>query len=375
MSGYCYRSDGVAIRRDLTDHVWRLYQRWEAESGDPTHGHLTQGLGAYVRQRLDEALGSEIPPTDHEDAKAVVNCLLNYSQFHEGGVLSDVQVGQGSEGFLDIPGGNVKVPAGMSAIIQKLVDGLPEGVIKTNHQVVKIHWADGNTVSIECSNGSVFLCDHVITTMSLGYLKACHHELFHPALPLEKSQAIDRIGFGCVNKIFLYYDVPFWVPGSGSVKLAWLDEEAEPKSADEWYKRLFSFDEVLNNPNVLVGWISGPQAAHMEQLTDEQLIAACTEVIRRFLNNPAIPAAVRVRRSRWNANPWTRGSYSYQSRGALSGDRALLAAPLPLPAAVPRVLFAGEATHLCYLSTMHGARDSGIREAERLIDFFNKAKL
>lgn len=32
------------------------------------------------------------------------------------------------------------------------------------------------------------------------------------------------------------------------------------------------------------------------------------------------------------------------------------------------VLFAGEATHSCYFSTVHGAVESGWREADRLIE-------
>ena len=39
----------------------------------------------------------------------------------------------------------------------------------------------------------------------------------------------------------------------------------------------------------------------------------------------------------------------------------------PLPSAEdPRLLFAGEATSAAYLSTLHGARLSGLREAERV---------
>lgn len=38
---------------------------------------------------------------------------------------------------------------------------------------------------------------------------------------------------------------------------------------------------------------------------------------------------------------------------------------------VLRVMFCGEATHHEYFGTTHGAYLSGIREAERLIDFLN----
>lgn len=37
----------------------------------------------------------------------------------------------------------------------------------------------------------------------------------------------------------------------------------------------------------------------------------------------------------------------------------------------PRILFAGEATHLRYYSTVHGAYLSGQRESRRLKDFYS----
>ena len=45
----------------------------------------------------------------------------------------------------------------------------------------------------------------------------------------------------------------------------------------------------------------------------------------------------------------------------------------PLPNdANPRLMFAGEATHPNFWSFMHGARESGIREAQRFLDLINK---
>ena len=40
----------------------------------------------------------------------------------------------------------------------------------------------------------------------------------------------------------------------------------------------------------------------------------------------------------------------------------------------PKVLFAGEATIDEYFSAVHGAVESGAREAERLLDYFEEKK-
>ncbi|KAJ6731333.1 FLAVIN MONOAMINE OXIDASE [Salix purpurea] len=61
---------------------------------------------------------------------------------------------------------------------------------------VKIHFCDG----------SIMLADHVLLTVSLGVLKAgigSDSGMFNPPLPTFKTEAISRLGFGAVNKMFL----------------------------------------------------------------------------------------------------------------------------------------------------------------------------
>ena len=66
-----------------------------------------------------------------------------------------------------------------------------------------------------------------IFTVSLGVLKASHKTLFHPTLPDQKVnsanrkgfakakvtlqvEAIEKLGFGVMDKIFLVFDRVFW---------------------------------------------------------------------------------------------------------------------------------------------------------------------
>ena len=62
-------------------------------------------------------------------------------------------------------------------------------------EVKKIKWdiVDGqnkNKVVVECSDGSVYVAQHVIVTVSLGVLKERADSMFEPALPEEKLNAI-----------------------------------------------------------------------------------------------------------------------------------------------------------------------------------------
>ncbi len=73
--------------------------------------------------------------------------------------------------------------------------------------------------------------------------------------------------------------------------------------------------------------------------------------------NRVAPLAV----TRWAADPFARGSYSYAVPGH-SDDRAVLAAPVE-----NRLFFAGEACSRGDYSTAHGAWRTGVAAADRAI--------
>ena len=87
-----------------------------------------------------------------------------------------------------------------------------------------------------------------------------------------------------VNKIFLFFDKPFWAPGNGSIKLAWDDEAKNKftKNKSQWYQSIFAFDEVLNNPNVLCAWLSGDEAEQMETLSNLVVIEIAPDCYGNF---------------------------------------------------------------------------------------------
>jgi len=81
--------------------------------------------------------------------------------------------------------------------------------------------------------------------------------------------------------------------------------------------------------------------------------------------------------SRWRADPWARGSYSYVAAGSSGNDYDLMAQPITpgpsipgAPQPIPRLFFAGEHTIRNYPATVHGALLSGLREAGRIADQF-----
>ncbi|XP_071106056.1 spermine oxidase-like [Haliotis cracherodii] len=375
MEGYCYTSDGRVIDPHLTNRVWTVYQAIERDlQGLSSRG--SDGLGlpleSWFNNKLQKAMVL-FETQEQEDARAVMNCLLNLVRFHNGGFLDDTDTHLISL-YEELPGGEVKLPRGCASILNAMLHTLPQGTVQCNTEVTNIRLnTSGLTPNVEvtCRNGSRVVADHVIVTCSLGFLKRQHHTLFSPPLPRHKVHAIENIGFGIVGKIFLYYKTPFWVRGHGGIKLCWQGHESRLKGKEEWYKKIFAFDEVLNNPGVLVAWLSGAEVAYMERLPLQEVADVCSNILKSFLGNPCLPSPTRVCRSGWSDNPYICGSYSYPTTSDPWSLVPHLLQPVCTSDQAPRILFAGEATHPSFFSTMHGARSSGLREANRIIAWYN----
>lgn len=223
--------------------------------------------------------------------------------------------------FENVAGEDVKMPNGMRALIDQFYVQLPKGAIQFDTTVTGIFWDadEGDSaewkeypVKITTDTGVTWRAKHAICTLPLGVLKRSHDKIFHPPLPPLKVDAIESIGFGKVEKVFIEFDRPFWAPGFGGVKLAWTAEDlAEKLLPRDWYKVICAFEEVFRQPNILAAWVSGPEVEAMLSLSDEQILADCTRLLRQFTANPAMPAPVRVIRTTWLSNPLFCGAYSY----------------------------------------------------------------
>lgn len=74
--------------------------------------------------------------------------------------------------------------------------------------------------------------------------------------------------------------------------------------------------------------------------------------------------------SKWFTNTNFRGSYSFWSLETQKRQTSPEELARPILAGSKKLLFAGEATHSCYYSSVHGALETGQREANRIIDMY-----
>jgi spermine oxidase len=171
------------------------------------------------------------------DAARVMYGLTNCVRCRCGDDLSLVSADQFGS-YIEVPGGNVRVPLGYVGTLAPLLRELPNCSIKYCKPVSCIRWGAASETCpramVKCCDGEEFLADYVIISVSLGVLKHQHEKLFCPALPTEKVEAISRLGYGCVNKIFLEYEKPFWVWHEGSIRLAWSADELAERC--DWIK-------------------------------------------------------------------------------------------------------------------------------------------
>ncbi|XP_031842850.1 uncharacterized protein LOC116431479 [Nomia melanderi] len=282
---------------------------------------------------------------------------------------------------------NLLFKNGYSSLTNTIASRLSAANLRLNTIVDSVEWhrvVDKNheaPVVLKLSDGTRILSDCVIITSSLGYLKDNHKAMFVPPLPQPFSQAIENLGYGLINKVFLDFGKAWWKRDTKGFQFLWADCQSEtPNGTTEasWARDLTGFDVLPDRDGVLLGWVGGRGAYTIETLTEQQVAADCESLLKQFLNLDSIPPVKRCLRTKWNSNPYARGSYSYiPTRCDDKGiTPAILAEPIWSKVSgnsgskdMPTVMFAGEATNDTYFSTTHGAYDTGAKQAQTFLRY------
>ncbi|CAD5223207.1 unnamed protein product [Bursaphelenchus okinawaensis] len=259
---------------------------------------------------------------------------------------------------------------GYYSVLSDLISKLPSENIHLNSKVATIDYRGDKTV-IKLVNGEYLYktFDVVIVTVPLGHLKAHVHHLFRPELPKKKVEAIEKMGFGSLLKVFLVYDQPFWANWTNSFAPLFV----EGCSPDSYLsKELHTFEPLSWQSNVLVGWLSGDGPKHIDWISDEELAQHITQHFKNSMSEVDVPEPKELIRTSWLRDDKFRGSYSYISSEAAQFKEdpfELLARPV-FKNCQPRILFAGEATHSRIFQTTIGAYLSGRLLPDLIISMF-----
>jgi lysine-specific histone demethylase 1 len=78
---------------------------------------------------------------------------------------------------------------------------------------------------------------------------------------------------------------------------------------------LFLFWNLYKAP-VLLALVAGEAAAIMENVSDDVIVGRSIAVLKEIFGNNAVPQPKETLVTRWRADPWSRGSYSYVAAGS-----------------------------------------------------------
>ncbi|KAJ8972006.1 hypothetical protein NQ317_017255 [Molorchus minor] len=179
---------------------------------------------------------------------------------------------------------------------------------------------------------------------------------------LPKDNSIDKMGFYGIAKIYLFFEDKWWGDMKG-FQFLWKSGTVF-EIEENWIRHLTGFDEVFGQPNALIGWVGSDGVEQVEKLSEIEVGSVCINTMRKFLPGYDIPEPKQVLRTKWNSNPYVKGSYCHITPECDHSDSAIhkLAEPIYIND-VPKIIFAGEAVHPSHYSTTHGAYESGQQQA------------
>ena len=340
-NGILYDNEG----RLLGDRGWEEVEEYEAiieeAIAKASQSDEDQSLMDAVRDLIDiESLSAK--------EQRQLNLVLNYKMEQEW--AADVEVLSASYADDDeaFGGDDVVFPNGYHEIIEHVAGGLD---IRLGHVVQKITYNEEGVVIT--TNKGTFTGDRAVITLPLGVLQRRSVQ-FDPPLPRAKEKAIDTLGFGVLNKLYLRFPHAFW-----QKEPEWIFYlSAKRGEWSEW----FNLYPYIEEP-ILLAFHAGRFGRAVEALSDNEMVADAMMVLRNLYGDD-IPNPNAWQITRWARDPFALGSYSFPAVGSNYQMREELAKPV-----ANRLFFAGEATEPDYPSTVHGAFLSGKREAERIIRF------
>jgi monoamine oxidase len=272
-----------------------------------------------------------------------------------------------------------------------LMDALREqaaengAIFHLNTIVKELRW-DKQQVQAVCMNresSETFTASRVVITLPLGVLQADSENLasmrFLPELPENKRTAIRLLEMGQAIRIVLRFRSRFWekldIPGTGGredlEQLGFIHYPEAP--IPTWWTLL-----PVRAP-MLVGWTGGSNAEKLitaatrsGAIDPAQVLNLAIESLRQIFGIPETKLRELLVASYthdWHYDPFACGAYAYLPVGGLDAQNEL-ARPVD-----DTLFFAGEATSVGHIGTVHGAIETGRRAAKEILNAESLSKV
>lgn len=159
-------------------------------------------------------------------------------------------------------GPNLPFPAGYRKLTHFLFSQIPHDKILLSHPVSTVDYtnfktgttnnniSESNLCKIYCGKNVTVYCDCILVTCSLGFLKEKAETLFMPKLPTWKMDALQSMGMGTVNKIFLEFsNLEFMPKKVRTLLFIWKRDELICESPDMQRNWVKSMDNMYTYHN------------------------------------------------------------------------------------------------------------------------------
>lgn len=241
-----------------------------------------------------------------------------------------------------IEGDEVVFPDGYDRLPARLADGLD---IRLEHVVSRVAWSAGGVVVV--TQRGDFSGDTAVVTVPIGVLQSDEF-VIDPPLPRSIAGAIGRLRMNAFEKVFLRFADRFWDDEVYAVR------QQGPEG--RWWHSWYDLTGLHGTPTLLT-FAAGPAAVATRDWPDERVVESVLAQLRRLYGD-RVTAPTSVHITRWQDDPFTRGSYAYMTRGSTTDDHDVIATPV-----AGMLHLAGEATWTDDPATVPAAMLSGHRAA------------
>jgi spermine oxidase len=245
LSRHYFTQDGTIIDENFVDRIFdkieNIFDNLEDQIENELDEDSDQSLGSLLDQsfiRVLKKLKAQNDSLDMDLVKAIYRARLseekNDNSCDDLHRLSAV----GWNEYEDFEGDEFcRLKYGYGRLVQYLASHIPKDRLILNELVKKIDYSSTNenyksydyknrpitikTFNKNANSHNTYTTSFAITTCSIGYLKQNHHSLFQPKLPLIKIKAIENLGFGIVDKVFVVFDKPVFNKDFDGMNILW----------------------------------------------------------------------------------------------------------------------------------------------------------
>ncbi|KAL2472633.1 Lysine-specific histone demethylase 1-like protein 2 [Forsythia ovata] len=347
-----YKPDGTPVDQEIDSKIELIFNKMLDKVTQ-----LREFMGGFASDislgSVLETLGLLYSVARSDEEKQLLDWHFANLEYANAGSLTNLSAAYWDQDDpYEMGGDHCFLAGGNWRLIRALCEGIP---IFYEKKVQTIRYGDEGVEVI--AGNQVFQADMVLCTIPLGVLKK-RTIVFEPELPEKKLAAIDRLGFGLLNKVSMVFPHVFW--GEDLDTFGCLSKQSYRRGE---FFLFYSYHTVSGGP-VLVALVAGEAAQSFENADPSASLHHVLSILKGIYGPKGIdvPNPLQSICTRWGTDPFSYGSYSHVRVKSSGNDYDILAESVG-----SRLYFAGEATIRQHPATMHGAYLSGLREASRIL--------